>query len=142
MSRGKFTLENNFDEVREKILNNTQYAKSQIGRALVKEIRPQINRQFNIPRRMFLRATLQSWARFTEGDIIIGYKDPEKISFLRGKNIDYSKMAWHYDQVDDPIKPTVVKNIPMMQRLIAEGLMHKADRGRSEWAKFSKDEEP
>lgn len=134
-------MEDNFDEIKDKIKNNTNYAKAQIGRALVREIRPKVNRQFNKPRRMFMRATLQSWARRQEGDIIIGYKDPKKISYLRNKKIDYDKLKWLYDTVDDPIKPVVVKNIPMMKKLIAEGIMHKANRGRDESIFAQKDVE-
>lgn len=122
-------MEDNFDEIKDKITNNTNYAKAQIGRALVREIRPKVNRQTMKAGHMFMRATLQSWARQREGDIIIGFKDPKKIRYLSHiENLD--NMKWSYDKVQDPIKPVVVNNIPMMQRLIAEGIMHKANRGR------------
>ena len=142
MAKKKFTMEDNYEEVKDKIINNTNYAKAQIGRALVREIRPEVNRQKNIPRRMFLRATLQSWARNKEGDIIIGFKNPKKISYLRNKDIDYDSLKWKYDTVADPIKPVVIKNIKMMQQLIGESIAHKANRGRDESIFKQKDIEP
>src|SRR5690554_5188386 len=124
MKKKSFTMEDNYEKIRHKVINNTNWAKSTIGRELAREIRPQVRRMYNKPGHRFLQATVQSWARRQEGDIIIGYKDPAKISFL--KHVDWlDKMKWKYDQVNDPIKPTVIKNIPMITKLIGEAIAAK-----------------
>lgn len=121
MARQPFTMESNLDKISEKIKENPKYALNEVGRQLVKEIRPNINKKSKNPRHKFMRATLQSWARRTEGDLIIGYKDPEKISYLRNTRANFKNYKWMYD-IDDPIKPIVLKNLPLIEKLVAQGL--------------------
>ena len=119
--RQPFTMESNLDKIQEQIKEKPYRAMAIIGKNLEKEIRPKIVKKGK-GRNAFLRATLSSWARRKEGDLIIGYKDPKKIGFLRGiKTLDNYK--WDYDEVDDPIKPTVVRNLDMIHEEIAKALL-------------------
>lgn len=119
--RQPFTMERNLDKIQEQIKEKPYRAMAIIGKNLEKEIRPKIVKKGK-GRNAFLRATLSSWARRKEGDLIIGYKDPKKIGFLRGiKTLDNYK--WDYDEVDDPIKPTVVRNLDMIHEEIAKALL-------------------
>ena len=137
MARKQFTLEDNFDKVKEQVQESHKWALSIIGRELVKEIRPNV-KQLKPGRNKFLRATLQSWARRNEGDLIIGFKDPQKISFL--SHIErLPEYEWEYDQVQDPIKPVVVKNIDRIKQLIGEALMAKTSKKAENSAFVNKD---
>ena len=119
--RQPFTMESNLDKIQEQIKEKPYRAMAIIGKNLEKEIRPKIVKKGK-GRNAFLRATLSSWARRKEGDLIIGYKDPKKIGFLRGiKTLDNYK--WDYDEVDDPIKPTVVRNLDMIHDEIGKALL-------------------
>ena len=119
--RQPFTMESNLDKIQEQIKEKPYRAMAIIGKNLEKEIRPKIVKKGK-GRNAFLRATLSSWARRTEGDLIIGYKDPKKIGYLRGiKTLDNYK--WDYDEVDDPIKPTVVRNLDMIHEEIGKALL-------------------
>ena len=119
--RQPFTMESNLDKIQEQIKEKPYRAMAIIGKNLEKEIKPQI-RTKGKGRNAFLKATLSSWARRKEGDLIIGYKDPAKIGFLRGvKGLDNYK--WDYDEVDDPIKPTVVRNLDMIHKEIGKALL-------------------
>lgn len=119
--RQPFTMESNLDKIQEQIKEKPYRAMAIIGKNLEKEIRPKIVKKGK-GRNAFLRATLSSWARRKEGDLIIGYKDPKKIGFLRGiKTLDNYK--WDYDEVDDPIKPTVVRNLDMIHEEIGKALL-------------------
>lgn len=125
MARKQFKMEDNFDEIQQKVQDAPKWALNEIGRNLVKEIRPQINRKNFKAGHNFMRATLQFWARKQEGDLIIGYKDPQRIGFLKGKQADFGQYEWKYDGVQDPIKPVVMKNISQIQRLTGEYVMSK-----------------
>ena len=119
--RQPFTMESNLDKIQEQIKEKPYRAMAIIGKNLEKEIRPKIVKKGK-GRNAFLRATLSSWARRKEGDLIIGYKAPKKIGFLRGiKTLDNYK--WDYDEVDDPIKPTVVRNLDMIHEEIGKALL-------------------
>ena len=119
--RQPFTMESNLDKIQEQIKEKPYRAMAIIGKNLEKEIRPKIVKKGK-GRNAFLRATLSSWARRKEGDLIIGYKDPKKIGYLRGiKTLDNYK--WDYDEVDDPIKPTVVRNLDMIHDEIGKALL-------------------
>lgn len=119
--RQPFTMESNLDKIQEQIKEKPYRAMAIIGKNLEKEIRPKIVKKGK-GRNAFLRATLSSWARRKEGDLIIGYKDPKKIGFLRGiKTLDNYK--WDYDEVDDPIKPTVVRNLDMIHEEIGKAML-------------------
>lgn len=137
MARKQFTMEDNFDKIKEKVQESHKWALSIIGRELVKEIRPNV-KQLKPGRNKFLRATLQSWARKQEGDLIIGFKDPQRISFLQHieRLPDYE---WQYDQVQDPIKPVVVKNIDRIQQLIGEAIMAETSKRAENSAFVNKD---
>lgn len=119
--RQPFTMESNLDKMQEQIKEKPYRAMAIIGKNLEKEIRPKIVKKGK-GRNAFLRATLSSWARRKEGDLIIGYKDPKKIGFLRGieRLPDYK---WDYDEVDDPIKPTVVRNLDMIHEEIGKAML-------------------
>lgn len=119
--RQPFTMESNLDKIQEQIKEKPYRAMAIIGKNLEKEIRPKIVKKGK-GRNAFLRATLSSWARRKEGDLIIGYKDPKKIGYLRGiKTLDNYK--WDYDEVDDPIKPTVVRNLDMIHEEIGKAML-------------------
>ena len=121
MARQRFTMERNLSKMQEQIKERPQRALAIIGKNLEKEIRPKIVKKGK-GRNAFLRATLSSWARRKEGDLLIGYKDPAKISFL--KHIDWlDKMKWKYDEVDDPIKPTVMSNIDMIHAEMGKAML-------------------
>lgn len=121
MARQPFTMESNLSKMQEQIKERPQRALAIIGKNLEKEIRPKIVTKGK-GRNAFLRATLSSWARKQEGDLIIGYKDPAKIPFLRGvKGLE--NYQWEYDQVDDPIKPTVMSNIDMIHAEIGKAML-------------------
>lgn len=110
MARKKFTFDSNLDKVIKKIEDKPHRVMNEIGLALVKEIRPQVNIQ-NKKRKgtPFMRWTTQYWARKQEKDLIIGYKN-------------HAGMKYLYDKVDDPIKPTVVKNLNNIQIAIGKAL--------------------
>lgn len=84
---------------------------NEIGLALAKEIRPLTNARPSSKKRgtPFMRWKTQFWARKQEKDLIIGYKNSPGMKYM-------------YDEVDDPIKPTVIKNIPMIQSFITKAL--------------------
>lgn|SRR5690625_7218924 len=117
-------MESNLDKIVAKIEEKPHLVMNEIGKNLVKEIKPKVNTKRR-GRDKFLRATLQYWARRKERDLIIGFKDPMKIGFLRNNETVrkmYPDMLWAYDEVDDPIKPTMVNNIPNIQKLIGKAL--------------------
>lgn len=120
MARKAFTMESNLNKITEKIKESPHRAMGIIGTNLVKEIKPNI-RVKGKGRNAFLKATLESWARKQEGDLIIGFKDPTRIGFLRGvKGLEDYK--WDYDTVVDPIKPAVVKNADLITQEIGKAL--------------------
>lgn len=123
-------MESNLKKVTEAIEENPKYALNEIGRNLTKEIRPKIRSISTNPRHKFLAATLQFWARPREGDLIIGYKDPKKIGFLKNKDINYDDYEWKYDTGSDPIKATVLANADTITKLIGKSLAAKESRGR------------
>lgn len=113
-------MESNLNKITEKIKESPHRAMGIIGTNLVKEIKPNI-RVKGKGRNAFLKATLESWARKQEGDLIIGFKDPTRIGFLRGvKGLEDYK--WDYDTVVDPIKPAVVKNADLITQEIGKAL--------------------
>ena len=119
--RQPFTMESNLGKMQEQIKEKPYRAMAIIGKNLEKEIKPNI-RVKGKGRNAFLKATLSSWARRQEGDLIIGFKDPNKIGFLKGvKGLDDYK--WSYDEVQDPIKPAVVKNAKMIEEEIGKALL-------------------
>lgn len=120
MAKKPFTMESNLDKISEQIKEKPFRAMAIIGKNLEKEIKPNI-RVKGKGRNAFLKATLSSWARKKEGDLLIGYKDPTKVSFLAGvKGLDEYK--WSYDDVNDPIKPAVVRNADMIKEEIGKAL--------------------
>ncbi len=120
MAKKSFTMESNLKKISEQIVEKPERALSIIGKNLEKEIKPNI-RVKGKGRNAFLKATLSSWARKKEGDLIIGFKDPKKIGFLAGvKGLDEYK--WDYDSVQDPIQPAVVRNLEMIQNEIGKAL--------------------
>ena len=121
MARKPFTMESNLSKIQEKIKEKPQKALGIIGQNLVKEIKPNINTKGK-GRNAFLKATLSSWARRKEGDLIIGFKDPKKIGFLAGvKGLEDYK--WDYDDVQDPIKPAVLKNLDMIHEEMGKAML-------------------
>lgn len=119
--RKPFTMESNLGKITDKIQEKPHTVMNVIGQNLVKEIRPKTRKVQG--GRGFLAATTSYWARKQERDLIIGYKDPNKIGYLRNtKAVREKDMQWEYDQVDDPIKETVVSNLDSITRLIGEAL--------------------
>lgn len=119
--RKPFTMESNLGKITDKIQNKPHTVLNIIGQNLVKEIRPKTRKIEG--HKGFLAGTTSYWARKDEKDLIIGYKDPNNIGYLRGtKAVQEGNMEWLYDEVDDPIKPTVVANIDNIQTLIGEAL--------------------
>lgn len=111
MAKKQFTFESNLSKVLTKIEEKPNRVMNEIGLALVKEIRPKVNSRPGSKKRgtPFLKWSTQFWARKQEKDLIIGYKN-------------HAGMKYLYDQVDDPIKPTVVANIGNIQEAIGKAL--------------------
>lgn len=110
-SKKTFTFESNLEKILKKVEEKPHRVMNEIGLALVKEIRPNVNSRSSkggkgMP---FLKWKTQYWARREEKDLIVGYKNTPGMKYL-------------YDQVDDPIKPAMVKNIPLYERLITAAL--------------------
>lgn len=105
-------MESNLDKIIDKVEEKPHRVMNEIGLALVKEIRPQVNtmgkrKKSGAP---FMRWYTQFWARKDEKDLIVGYKN-------------YSpSYKYDYDQVADPIKPVMIKNIPLYKKLITKAL--------------------
>ena len=119
--RKPFTMESNLGKITEKVQDKPNRVLNLIGQNLVKEIRPKTRKLEG--HKGFLAGTTSYWARKDEKDLIIGYKDPMKIGYLKNtKAVQEGNMEWKYDDVDDPIKPTVVSNIDNIQKLIGEAL--------------------
>lgn len=120
MAKKPFTMESNLSKIREQIEARPERALAIIGKNLEKEIKPNI-RVKGKGRNAFLKATLSSWARKKEGDLIIGFKDPAKIGFLSGvKGLEDYK--WSYNEVQDPIKPAVIRNLEMIHEEIGKAM--------------------
>lgn len=109
--RKPFTFDSNLDKVLAKVEEKPHRVMNEVGLALAKEIRPKVNARPSSKKRgtPFMRWTTQFWARKREKDLIIGYKN-------------HAGMKYLYDEVDDPIKPTVVANIPNIQKAIGKAL--------------------
>lgn len=107
-----FTFESNIPKVVEKIHDKPQRVMNIIGQNLVREIKATtMNSQFH-QRRAILKGTLGYWARKRERDLQIGFK--MSIPGIVGKMMSGAE--------EDPIKPVVLKNAELIQRMIGEAL--------------------
>lgn len=109
MARKPFTMESNVDEIILKIQEKPMRVMNIIGQQLIREIKP------NIPKDTGkLRKSISYWARPKEKDLQIGwYRDNKRGAF-------YSHIVMGHEK--DPIKPVVVKNAELIQRLIGAAL--------------------
>jgi len=103
MARKPFVMENNIDKVIAKIQLKPQKVMNVIGQNIVKEIKPTLKKRTGK-----LKKNLSYWARKKEKDLQIGFK------------VFYAPFV--YGTENDPIKPIVVKNAALMQKLIAEAI--------------------
>lgn len=130
MAKKQFTMESNLEKITQAVEDNPKFALNEIGRSLVNEIRPQIRSISSKPRNKFLASTLQYWVRPQQGDLLIGYKNPKEIKFLKDKEIDYDSYKWKYDKGSDPIKSTILKNVDLIHKLMGQAMASKESRGR------------
>jgi hypothetical protein len=119
MARKPFTFENNFDKVIAKIQEKPAKVMNILGQTLTKEIRANI-RASGSSRRGMLAHSLGYWARKNEKDLQIGFK----MSILANKQGVGPGIVGDMitRQIDDPIKPVVIKNKDMIVKAIAEAL--------------------
>lgn len=104
-----FTMESNLDKITEKIHEKPHKVMNILGQKLVREIKPKIPKDQGD-----LRKSIGYWARKDEKDLQIGwYKKPS-----RGVFYSHIIMGWE----KDPIKPAVIKNKDLIQKLIGEAL--------------------
>lgn len=118
--RQPFTMENNFDKVIAKIEDKPYKVMNILGQTLTKEIRTNIKNNKSSSRRGMLARSLGFWARKQEKDLQIGFKmsivaNPQGV----GPGIVGDMIT---RQIDDPIKPVVLKNVGLIQQSIAKAL--------------------
>ena len=106
MARQAFTFVSNLDKVIPKIHDAPYRVLNVVGQNLVKEIRGTL-RQYYKKRSGKLDKSLGYWARKKERDLQIGFK-----SF-------YAPFVLNHK---DPIKPVVVKNAELIQKMISEAI--------------------
>jgi len=106
MAKQAFTFESNLDKVVSKIHDTPFRVLNVVGQNLVKEIRGTL-RQYYKKRSGKLDKSLGYWARKKERDLQIGFK-----SF-------YAPFVLNHN---DPIKPIVVKNADLIQKMISEAI--------------------
>lgn len=110
--RKELTMESNLDKIIEKIENKPYKVMNTIGQQLVREVRSTTLRsQFN-QRQKILHKTVGYWARNREKDLQIGFK--MSIPGIVGKIMT--------GQEADPLKPVVIKNADLIQKLIGQAL--------------------
>lgn len=112
MAKTPFTLESNLGKVTDKIHEKPMKVMNIIGQAIVKETKATTMKTQFHQRRKILSKTLGYWARKKEKDLQIGFK--MSIPGIVGKMITGVE--------DDPIKPVVIKNADLIQKLIGEAL--------------------
>lgn len=110
--RRELTMESNLDYIVKKIDEKPHKVMNLIGQQLVREIRSTTLRsQFN-QRQKILHKSLGHWARNYEKDLQIGFK--MSIPGIVGKMMTR--------QEADPIKPVVIKNKDLIQKMIGQAL--------------------
>lgn len=131
MAKEDFTIESNLDEILKQIEEKPHKVMNEVGKAMVKEIRPMVVRRTDIPGNKFLQATLSSWARPVQGDLQIGFRNPERVSFLRNTRANFGKYKWKYDdaRTNDPLKKVMVGNIDNTQEMITKALSEISKKG-------------
>lgn len=125
MARQKLSYESRVDAAKKKISEKPQRALNEVGKFLVKEIRAATPKSINKrhiktkggelkeikPGR--LKKSFSYWKRKKEGDLIIGSK-AFYAQFIELGDSNHSKQPFFL--------PTVEKNIPAIQEMIAEAL--------------------
>lgn len=106
------TMESNLEFITKRIEEKPRKVMNVIGQQIVREVKSTtLNSQFHM-RRGILKKTLSYWARNYEKDLQIGFK--MSIPGIVGRMMT--------GQEADPIKPVVVKNSDLIQKLIGEAL--------------------
>ncbi|MDN6291448.1 MAG: hypothetical protein L0J35_00060 [Tetragenococcus halophilus] len=110
--RKELTMESNIDKITQKIHDKPYKVMNTIGQQLVREVRSTTLRSQFHTRRKILHKSLGYWARKRENDLQIGFK--MSILGIVGKMLT--------GQEKDPLKPVVIKNKDLIQKMIGQAL--------------------
>lgn len=110
--RKELTMESNLDKIVEKIESKPHKVMNVVGQQVVREIRSTTLRSQFHTRRKILHKSLGYWARKHDKDLQIGFK--MSIPGIVGKMMT--------GQEADPIKPVVIKNKDLIQKMIGDAL--------------------
>lgn len=110
--RRELTMESNLEYITQKIEDKPKRVMNLIGQQIVREVRSTTLRSQFHTRRKILHKSLGYWARKREGDLQIGFK--MSIPGIVGKMMT--------GQEPDPIKPVVLKNKDLIQKMIGDAL--------------------
>lgn len=110
MPRKPFEFESNLDKIIPRIEKAPHKVLNEVGRNVAREARPKVKHI----RSGRLKKSLQYWARKREMDLQIGFK------------MFYAPFLYEHN---DPIKPVVIKNKDLIQKLLAKALNEIGKRG-------------
>lgn len=110
--RRELTMESNLEHITKRIQEKPMRVMNTVGQQVVREVRSTTLRsQFNT-RQKILHKSLGYWARNKEKDLQIGFK--MSIPGIVGKMMT--------GQEPDPIKPVIIKNKDLIQKMIGDAL--------------------
>jgi len=110
--RRELTMESNLEHITKRIQEKPYRVLNTVGQQLVREIRSTTLRSQFHTRRGILHKSLGYWNRKREGDLQIGFK--MSIPGIVGRMMTGAEA--------DPIKPVVIKNSALIQKMIGDAL--------------------